>query len=106
MRRLHWTQPRRVDVWWWMDITAEISATTGELIVMRAGRVAWNANGTGHYRVSLSYEREGVGLYCWPDFLHLSVAQSFVERLMGLALHEAAQLHGTQWPGVLIKESD
>ena len=101
---MQWTQPRRVDVWWWMEIriTDGVSATTGEDIVTREGTVTWNADGTGHYGVFISFEREGVGLHCWPDFYALSDAQAFVEKLMAGTLAEAMALHGTLWPNVLI----
>lgn len=99
-----WTQPRRVDVWWWMQtrICDGISSTTGEDIVIREGTVSWNADGTGHYGVFISFEREGIGLHCWPDFYALSDAQSFIEILMRGTLEEAQALHGQQWPGVVI----
>lgn len=101
---MEWTQPRRVDVWWWMQIRIcdGISSTTGEDIVTREGTVSWNADGTGHYGVFISFEREGIGLHCWPRFRALSDAQSFVERLMLGTLAEAQALHGTQWPNVVL----
>ena len=47
-----WGEPRRVDEWWWLDLN-EWSAPG---VLKRCGRVSWNADGTGHYRISLSYE--------------------------------------------------
>jgi hypothetical protein len=97
--RLDWTQPRRVDVWWWTQIrdAVGISETTGEPIVVREGTVSWNQDGSGHYRVSISYEREGVGLGCWPSFYALSDAQDFIERLMDMPVDEADAIHGQGW---------
>jgi hypothetical protein len=101
---MKWLEPRRVDVWWWMQIRIcdGISTTTGEDIVTREGTVSWNADGTGYYDVFISFEREGVGLHCWPDFHALSDAQSFIERLMDGTLAEAEAIHGTQWPSVVL----
>lgn len=92
-----WGEPRRVDEWWWMDVEFK----EGETLI-RGGRVSWNQDGTGYYDVSISYEREGVGLHCWPSFRALSDAQEFVERLMGKSLEEARLIHGQQWPGVVL----
>jgi|SRR6185436_4637333 len=92
-----WNEPRRVDAWWWMDVEF---AEDGNMI--RYGRVSWNQDGTGYYDVSISYEREGVGLSCWPSFRVLTDAQEFVERLMLMSLEQARQIHGTQWPGVVL----
>jgi hypothetical protein len=92
-----WKDPRRVDVWWWMDVEITDGAD-----MVRYGRVSWNQDGTGYYDVSISYEREGVGLHCWPDFRALSDAQEFVERLMCMSLEEAQAIHGQQWPGVVL----
>lgn len=93
-----WRDPRRVEQWLWMDI--ELMDSDG--VMIRYGRVSWNQDGTGTYDVSISYEREGVGLYCWPSFRVLSDAQDFVERLMAMSLDEAKALHGTQWPNVVL----
>ncbi len=101
---MKWLAPRRVDVWWWMQIRAYngVSSVTNEGIVKREGTVSWNADGTGHYGVFVSFEDEGVGLHCWPDFYALSDAQSFIERLMTGTLAEAKSIHGTQWPNVVL----
>lgn len=93
-----WRDPRPVDQWYWMDI--ELQSSDGTMI--RYGRVSWNKDGTGHYDVSISYEREGVGLYSWPSFRALSDAQDFVERLMAMSLEEARAQNGTQWPNVVL----
>ena len=98
LRNWTWTQPRKVDVWLWMDV--EVFGEVGNLV--RGGRVSWNADGTGFYGVSISYEREGVGLHCWPSFRALAAAQEFIERLMCMPLEAAQALHGTQWPGVVL----
>lgn len=97
LRNWTWKQPRRVDVWWWMDV--EIM-DGGDLV--RGGRISWRQDGVGPYGVSISYEREGVGLHCWPAFHVLSDAQEFVERLMRMPLDQARAIHGTQWPGVVL----
>ena len=94
---LVWEQPRRVDVWWWMD--RNLWSAPG--ILWRCGRVSWNQDGTGAYSVTFSDERAGIGLACWPDFHALSEAQEFVESLMGLPLAEIEARHGTQWREVL-----
>ena len=94
---MRWKEPRRVDVWWWMDIEF-----MDDGILTRGGRVSWNQDGTGFYGVSMDYAREGVGLSCWPSFRALADAQEFVERLMVMPLGEAQALHGTQWPGVVL----
>ncbi len=101
---MKWLAPRRVDVWWWMQIRIYdgVSSTTHEGIVKREGTVSWNANGTGHYGVFISFEAEGIVLPCWPDFHALSDAQSFIEKLMAGTLDEAIAIHGTQWPNVIL----
>lgn len=93
-----WGEPRRVNVWWWMDV--EFLDDAGNMI--RYGRVKWNQDGTGHYTVSITYERENTGLYAWPAFRALSDAQEFVEKLMLLSLEHAREIHGKQWPGVVL----
>lgn len=92
-----WNEPRRVDVWWWMDI----EVWDGDSIV-RYGRVSWNQDGTGYFDVSITYESEGLGLHCWPDFRVLSDAQDFVEQLMAMPSAEARKIHGQQWPNVVL----
>lgn len=92
-----WGEPRRVDAWWWMDVEWK---NEGRLI--RGGRVSWAADGSGYYQISMDYAKEGCGLYCWPSFRSLSDAQEFVERLMGMSLERAREIHGTQWPGVVL----
>lgn len=101
---LQWKQPRRVDVWWWMEIEQiEIDADCHDgYRLIRGGRVSWNQDGTGLYEVSLDCAREGHGFYCWPDFRALSDAQTFVEELMALPFEDIKRLHGTQWPGVVL----
>ena len=100
---MQWTQPRRVDVWWWMQIRIYdgVSDVTHEGIVRREGTVSWNADGTGYYGVFISFEREGIGLHCWPRFRALSDAQELIERLMVGTLAEAEALHATQWHDVV-----
>lgn len=93
-----WKQPRRVDQWWWMDVEI-IDNNNGDMV--RYGRVSWNQDGTDHYDVSLSCEREGYGFYCWPSFRNLSDAQNFIEQLMPLSLQAIEARHGTQWQGIL-----
>lgn len=88
-----WEQPRRVDVWWWMDLN-----DWGEPgILRRCGRVSWNQDGTGEYRVTYADEERGIGLPCWPSFRALSDAQDFVERLMGMAFEDVEALHRNQF---------
>lgn len=93
-----WGEPRRVDQWWWLELN-EWSAPG---VLKRCGRVSWNADGTGHYRISLSYEDIGLGLSCWPAFHALWAAQGYVETLWALPLEEVEALHGTQWPNVVL----
>lgn len=97
LRNWTWREPRRVDVWWWMDV----EATDGGDMV-RYGRVSWTQSGAGYYDVEIHYEREGTGLLCWPSFRSLSAAQEFVEALMCLPVEEAHAIHDTQWPGVVL----
>ncbi len=97
LRNWAWKEPRRVDQWWWMDV----EITDGDNLV-RGGRVAWNQDGTGYYKISMDYAKEGCGLHCWPSFRALSAAQEFVERLMALPLGEAMKIHGQQWPDVVL----
>jgi hypothetical protein len=92
-----WKEPRRVGVWWWMDV--EIMDGSD---LVRGGRVSWHQDGTGYYDVEIAFEREGVGLVCWPSFRALSEAQEFVEQLMCMSLEEARDLDGQQWPGVVL----
>lgn len=92
-----WSEPRRVDVWWWMDV----QYTEGDTLI-RGGRVSWLADGSGHYEISMDYAKEGCGLYCWPAFRALADAQEFVERLMLMSLEQAKQIHGQQWPDVVL----
>lgn len=92
-----WGEPRRVDEWWWMDV--EFKA--GDRLI-RGGRVSWAADGTGYHKISMDYAKEGVGLYCWPAFRVLADAQEFVEQLMLMSLEQAREIHGQQWPGVVL----
>jgi hypothetical protein len=94
-----WKQPRRVAEWWWMDIEI-VEPDTGDMI--RYGRVSWNQDGTGFYDISITFEREGCGLHCFPSFRALSDAQDFVERLMRMSLAEAMHVNGQQYPGVVL----
>lgn len=94
----HWEQPRRVDVWWWMYLNRWQSPG----IIDRYGVVSWNQDGTGNYGVFLSFEKEGVGLHCFPDFRVLSDAQTFIERLIDQPLAVAMAENGRQWPGVVL----
>src|SRR5690349_6271864 len=94
-----WKTPRPVDRWIWLDI--EVFDALGALI--REGRVSWNQDGTGHYKVSITYQdHDGLGLYCWPEFRELDDAKAFVERLMDMGPEAAQAIHGTQWPGVVL----
>jgi hypothetical protein len=94
-----WAQPRRVEEWWWMDL----NRWSGPGVLDRCGRVKWNADGTGHYSVSLTFETDGgLGLYCYPDFRALSDAQEFVERLLDGPIALAIAENGRQWPGVVL----
>lgn len=97
LRNWTWSEPRRVDIWWWMDVAIY---DDGDLV--RGGRVAWRQDGLGYYDIDMDYAREGYGLPCWPSFRVLSEAQEFVERLMCLPLEEAQAIHGQQWPGVVL----
>jgi hypothetical protein len=94
---MSWGEPQRVEQWFWMDV----EFMEGERMI-RYGRVSWNADGTGYYSVSITYQQEGIGLYCWPSFRVLSDAQDFVERLMGMSVEQAKAIHGQQWPGVVL----
>lgn len=95
-----WEQPRQPNGHdhVWMDLN-EWSAPG---ILRRCGRVSWKADGTGYYKVDISYEDIGLGLPCWPSFRALSDAQEFVERLFAMSVEEVTALHGTQWPGVVL----
>jgi hypothetical protein len=100
MIRTGWKHPRRVDVWWWME--NEIYEDDGRVII-RYATISWNADGTGYYRVSVTYQHEqGLGLYCWPAFRVLADAQDFAERLLEMTPAEAMKIHGTQWPDVVL----
>ena len=92
-----WEQPRRVDVWWWMDLNEW--STPG--VLRRCGRVSWNQDGTGEYRVNYADEERGIGLPCWPSFRALSDAQEFVEALWVLPFEEIERRHRNQWRTVL-----
>lgn len=96
-----WLQPRLVDGGrkWWMD--TEIREDDG-IVMVRYGRVSWRSDGTGYYDVSVTFEREGFGFYCFPDFRALSDAQDYVDRLMVMTLDEVKQENGRLWPGVVI----
>lgn len=93
-----WEQPRRVDVWWWMDLN--IWREPG--ILRRCGRVSWNADGTGYYEISISDEEHGYGFPCWPSYRALSDAQDAVERLIQLPLAVLKEENGrAPWPSVV-----
>ncbi|HEU5086561.1 MAG TPA: hypothetical protein VFT99_03915 [Roseiflexaceae bacterium] len=92
-----WEQPRRVDVWWWMDLN--IWSAPG--ILLRCGRVSWNADGTGHYSISISDEERGYGFYCWPGYRALSDAQEEVERLIRLPIEVLLKENDRRWPNVV-----
>lgn len=93
-----WRAPRRVDVWWWMELEYYEPGTQN---MIRGGCVSWNQDGTGTYRVSMSCEREGYGFVCWPSFRALSDAQTFIETLMMLPFEEIMRRDGTDWRRVL-----
>jgi hypothetical protein len=92
-----WNEPRRIDEWWWMDVEFK----EGETLI-RGGRVSWLQDGSGYYTISMDYAKEGCSLYCWPSFHALADAQEFVERLMLMSLEQARQIHGQQWPNVVL----
>lgn len=97
-----WDQPRRVEEWWWMDLN-ELNYDEGDIVLVKNGRISWNADGTGFYKPSITFEEaHGLGLYCWPAFRALSDAQDFVEKLMAMPLEEVEKLHGVQWPDVVL----
>lgn len=83
----------------WMEI--QVFDTEGCLV--REGKVSWNADGTGYYDASITYQdHHGLGLYCWPAFRILSDAQNFVEQLMRMSPEDAMGIHGKQWPNVVL----
>lgn len=93
-----WRQPRRVDVWWWMEL--EVFDVDGTMI--RGTRISWNRNGTGYFKIAVDFEREGYGFNCFPAFRVLSDAQAYAEGLMLLSLEEVMRVNESQWPGVVL----
>jgi hypothetical protein len=84
-----WEQPRRVDVWWWMDLN--IWRAPG--ILRRCGRVSWNADGSGYYTITIHDEEHGYGFPFWPCYRSLSDAQDEIERLIRLPLDAITAEH-------------
>jgi hypothetical protein len=85
-----WGQPRKVDVWWWMDLN--LWSAPG--VLWRCGRVSWNQDGTGIYSISISDEHAGYGWYSWPEYQALSAAQDAVEALILLPVEEIHRRNG------------
>lgn len=96
-----WREPYLVDndSQWWMKLSVW-NEDNPECLV-KEGTVHWNADGSGHYGVFLSFEDIGLGLHCWPDFYALSDAQDFIEELLSLPIEQVRSRHGKDWHGVV-----
>ena len=79
-----WGEPRRVDVWWWLDLN--LWQTPG--VLWRCGRVSWNQDGTGLYDVAFHDEIAGIDIPLYVEFQALSDAQEFIESIIAQPLRD------------------